>query len=83
MKKRGEGPIYTWTRLGGNLLQDRKKKIVIYVMYVIPHISNRILDFFWELPSSITLHWSSSMQLKNTPTALGQLWNFNELVTAL
>ncbi len=22
----------------------------MYVMYVIPHISNRILDFFWELP---------------------------------
>ncbi len=21
------------------------------VMYVIPHFSNRILDFFWELPS--------------------------------
>ncbi len=28
----------------------QKKKIVIYVMYVIPHISNRILDFFWKLP---------------------------------
>ncbi len=23
----------------------------MYVMYVIPHISNRILDFFWELPN--------------------------------
>ncbi len=22
----------------------------MHVMYVIPHISNRILDFFWELP---------------------------------
>ncbi len=42
--------IYSWTRLGGNLLQDKKKKIVMYVMYEIPHISNRILDIFWELP---------------------------------
>ncbi len=42
--------ICNWTRFGGNLLQDTKKKIVMYVMYVIPHISNRILDFFWELP---------------------------------
>ncbi len=41
--------IYSWTRLGGHL-QEKKKKIVIYVMYVIPLISNRILDFFWELP---------------------------------
>ncbi len=23
----------------------------MYLMYVIPHISNRILDFFWELPA--------------------------------
>ncbi len=23
----------------------------MYVMYVIPNISNRILDFFWELPN--------------------------------
>ncbi len=46
-EKKGEDHIYNWTILGGNLLQDKKKKIV---MYVIPHISNRILDFFWELP---------------------------------
>ncbi len=45
--------IYSWTSLGSNLLQDKKKKILIYVMYVIPHISNRILDFFWELPKSM------------------------------
>ncbi len=26
----------------------------MYVMYyVIPHISNRILDFFWELPPTL------------------------------
>ncbi len=24
----------------------------MYVMYVIPHISNRILNSFWELPST-------------------------------
>ncbi len=50
--------IYSWTRLEGNLLQDKKKKIVIYVMYVIPHISNRILDFFWELPYNGPFHSS-------------------------
>ncbi len=46
--------IHSWTRLGGNLLQDKKKKIVIYAMYVIPYISNRILDFFWELLSFVS-----------------------------
>ncbi len=28
--------------------RTKKKKIVMYVMYVFPHISNRILDFFFE-----------------------------------
>ncbi len=29
-----------------NLLQDKKEKIMIYEIYMIPHISYRILDFF-------------------------------------
>ncbi len=35
---------------GYNLLQDKKEKIMIYAIYVIPHISNRILDFFENYP---------------------------------
>ncbi len=48
MKKRVRDHIYNCTRFGGKLLQDKKKKIVMYVMYVISHISNMILDFFFE-----------------------------------
>ncbi len=59
MKKRGEDHIYNWARLGGNLLQDKKKKIVMYVMYVIPHINNMILDFFWKSPVYISRKWST------------------------
>ncbi len=57
MKKRGGDYIYGWTRSGYNLLQDKKEQImiyVIYVIYVIHNISNRILDFFWELPNTRT-----------------------------
>ncbi len=50
MKKRAEDYIYGWTRSGYNLLQDKKEKIMIYEIYAIPHISNRILELFWELP---------------------------------
>ncbi len=53
MKKKGWGTIFTakqnWE---ATFYRTKKKKIVMYVMYVIPPISNRILDFFWEL-----LYW--------------------------
>ncbi len=49
MKKTGGDYIYGLTRSGYNLLQD-EKKIMIYAIHVILHISNRILDFFRELP---------------------------------
>ncbi len=53
MKKGVRDHIYSGTRLVGNLLQDKKKKIVVYVMYVIPHISNRIWTFFENYPTYV------------------------------
>ncbi len=51
MKKKGWGTIFIaeqdWEAI---FYRTKKKKIVMYVMYVIPQISNRIFDFFWELP---------------------------------
>ncbi len=50
MKKKGGGTIFIANKIGRQPSTGQKKKIVMYVMYVIPHISNRILVFFWELP---------------------------------
>ncbi len=55
---------------------QKKKKIVMCVMYVIPHISNRILDFFFENYPGIENNATSSYSVekifinKNLPTTI-------------
>ncbi len=45
-EKKGVGYyIYGWTRSEYNLLQEEKEKIMKNTIYVIFHISNKILDF--------------------------------------
>ncbi len=50
MKKRGEGPYLQLNKIGRQPSTGQKKENRMYVMYVIPHISNRILDFFENYP---------------------------------
>ncbi len=55
MKKKGWGTIFIaeqdWEATFYRT--KKKKKIVMNVMYVIPHISNRILDFFLRITHSL------------------------------
>ncbi len=53
--------VYGWMRSGYNLLQDKKEKILIYAIYVIPRISNSILDFFFENYPHINTIWYVSI----------------------
>ncbi len=41
--------IYSWTRLGGNLLQDKKKKIIIYIYMWFPTLVAGFWTFFLRI----------------------------------
>ncbi len=59
MKKRVEALFMAEQVLDTAFCKTKKKKLwYMQYLYVIPHISNRILDFFWELPQ-----WPFSLKI--------------------
>ncbi len=75
MKKKGRGTIFIaeqdWE---ATFYRTKKKKIVMYVIYVIPDISNRVLDFFWELPHTIWLKHEKLVLVAHFPLYLWFYW---------